>query len=67
MRGALQSKEDYMPMRRTLPIRATEDHISVRELLVVCCLVAIGLAATVGLAVLLQPPPDLITFLVQFG
>jgi len=56
-----------MPMRRTLPIRATEDHISVRELLVVCCLVAIGLAATVGLAVVLQPLPDLITLLAQFG
>ena len=56
-----------MPMRRTLPIRATEDHISVRDLLVVCCLVAIGLAATVGLAVVLQPLPDLITLLAQFG
>jgi hypothetical protein len=57
-----------MLTRGTLPIRATEDHISpVRDLLVVCCLVAIGLAATVGLAVVLQPPPDLITFLVQFG
>ena len=57
-----------MPTRGTLPIGATEDHISpVRDLLVVCCLVAIGLAATVGLAVVLQPLPDLITLLAQFG
>jgi hypothetical protein len=56
-----------MPTRGALPIRATEDHISVRDLLVVCCLVAIGLAATVGLAVVLQPSPDLIAFLAQFG
>jgi len=55
-----------MPTRPTLSIRATEDHISVRDLLVVCCLIAIGLAAT-GLAVVLQPSPDLITFLAEFG
>ena len=38
-----------------------------RDLLVICCFVAIGLAATVGLAVVLQPDPDLITFVAEIG
>jgi hypothetical protein len=60
-----------MPMRGTLPIqaiRATEADIPpVQDLLVICYLVAIGLAATVGLAVVLQPSPDLITLWAPFG
>jgi hypothetical protein len=38
-----------------------------RDLLVICCLVAIGLAATLGLAVVLQPSPNLIALAAQFG
>jgi hypothetical protein len=55
-------------LRRTLPSRVTEDHISpVQDLLVICCLVAIGLAASLGLAVALQPSPDWVIFLAQLG
>jgi len=39
----------------------------VQDLLVVCCFVAIGLAATLGLAVVLEASPDLITFVALVG
>jgi len=55
-----------MPKRGTLPIRATEDH-NLQNILVVCCVAAIGLAVSLGLALALQPSPDVITLLAQFG
>jgi hypothetical protein len=65
MLAALQSRKITMLMRSTLPSR---DHTSpVQDLLIICCLVPIGLAASLGLAVALQPSPDLITFLAQLG
>jgi hypothetical protein len=38
-----------------------------QDFLVVCCFAAIGLAASLGLAVALQPSPDLIILLAQLG
>jgi hypothetical protein len=60
-----------MPMRGTPTLRATREHplplVLYRDFLAVCSLVVIGLAASVGLALLSPTSTVLIASLPQLG